>query len=330
MKRNKTMSENSRPTRFKDLVPRWQEQRENFKKKFLRGVVHAFAWTGMAVLYYLAFSIFFDTPLEYEMKHSTRMLRQQYDSLSRRYDTIEKVLMNVIDRDRSVFRTLFESDPYNFDTDFEKKKWEAQEKLLTKSNKELGKLFLEKLRSFEKRGSEQLFTLATLEQAADSLKDRLDNIPAIQPVINKELTLLTASYGMRIHPFCKSLAAHQGVDYTVSEGSRVFATADGRIKEIITKRTSSGNTVVIDHGNGYETVYSHLGKIYARRGDRVRRGDIIAQSGNTGLSLAPHLHYEIRHNGMRVDPIHYFFMELDYEEYQKIVKIAQTGMQSFD
>ena len=330
MKRNKTMSENSRPTRFKDLVPRWQEQRENFKKKFLRGVVHAFAWTGMAVLYYLAFSIFFDTPLEYEMKHSTGMLRQQYDSLSRRYDTIEKVLMNVIDRDRGVFRTLFESDPYNFDTDFEKKKWEAQEKLLTKSNKELGKLFLEKLRSFEKRGSEQLFTLATLEQAADSLKDRFDNIPAIQPVINKELTLLTASYGMRIHPIYKSLAAHQGVDYTVSEGSRVFATADGRIKEIITKRTSSGNTVVIDHGNGYETVYSHLGKIYARRGDRVRRGDIIAQSGNTGLSLAPHLHYEIRHNGMRVDPIHYFFMELDYEEYQKIVKIAQTGMQSFD
>ena len=330
MKRNKTMSENSRPTRSKDLVPRWQEQRENFKKKSLRGVVHAFAWTGMAVLYYLAFSIFFDTPLEYEMKHSTRMLRQQYDSLSRRYDTVEKVLMNVIDRDRGVFRTLFESDPYNFDTDFEKKKWEAQEKLLTKSNKELGKLFLEKLRSFEKRGSEQLFTLATLEQAADSLKDRFDNIPAIQPVINKELTLLTASYGMRIHPFYKSLAAHQGVDYTVSEGSRVFATADGRIKEIITKRTSSGNTVVIDHGNGYETVYSHLGKIYARRGDRVRRGDIIAQSGNTGLSLAPHLHYEIRHNGMRVDPIHYFFMELDYEEYQKIVKIAQTGMQSFD
>lgn len=330
MKRNKTMSENSRPTRFKDLVPRWQEQRENFKKKFLRGVVHAFAWTGMAVLYYLAFSIFFDTPLEYEMKHSTRMLRQQYDSLSRRYDTIEKVLMNVIDRDRGVFRTLFESDPYNFDTDFEKKKWEAQEKLLTKSNKELGKLFLEKLRSFEKRGSEQLFTLATLEQAADSLKDRFDNIPAIQPVINKELTLLTASYGMRIHPFYKSLAAHQGVDYTVSEGSRVFATADGRIKEIITKRTSSGNTVVIDHGNGYETVYSHLGKIYARRGDRVRRGDIIAQSGNTGLSLAPHLHYEIRHNGMRVDPIHYFFMELTPTEYQRLMRIAQTGMQSFD
>ena len=329
MKRNKTMSENSRPTRFKDLVPRWQEQSENFKKKFLRGVVHAFAWTGMAVLYYFAFSIFFDTPLEYEMKHSTRMLRQQYDSLSRRYDTIEKVLMNVIDRDRSVFRTLFESDPYNFDTDFEKKKWEAQEKLLTKSNKELGKLFLEKLRSFEKRGSEQLFTLATLEQAADSLKDRFDNIPAIQPVINKELTLLTASYGMRIHPFYRTLQSHQGVDYTVPEGSRVFATADGRVKEIAS-RSTAGRTIVIDHGNGYETSYSHLLAVNVRRGQEVRRGDIIGLSGNTGLSIAPHLHYEVRHNGMRVDPIHYFFMELSPVEYQRIIRIAQSGMQSFD
>lgn len=312
------------------MVPRWHEQRENFKKKFLRGVIHVFAWIGMAVLYYIAFSFFFDTPLEYKMKHSTRKLAQEYDSLNRRYETVEKVLLNVIERDRNVFKTLFESDPYTFDTEFEKKKWESREKLLSKSNKELGAEFFSKLGALEKRGSEQLYTLATLEQTADSLKSRIGNIPAIQPVINKDLTLLTASYGMRIHPFYKSLAAHQGVDYTVSEGSRVFATADGRVKEVATKNTSSGNTVVIDHGNGYETVYSHLSKIYARKGDKVKRGDIIAQSGNTGLSLAPHLHYEVKHNGMRVDPIHYFFLELGYKDYQKMIKIAQTGMQSFD
>ena len=88
--------------------------------------------------------------------------------------------------------------------------------------------------------------------------------------------------------------------------------------------------MVINHGNGYETTYSHLGKIYAKKGEFVKRGDIIAQSGNTGLSLAPHLHYEVKHDGMRVDPIHYFFMELNYQDYQKIIRIAQTGMQSFD
>ena len=61
-----------------------------------------------------------------------------------------------------------------------------------------------------------------------------------------------------------------------------------------------------------------------------RRGDIIALSGDTGLSLSPHLHYEVRHNGMRVDPIHYFFMELSPTEYQRLIRIAQTGMQAFD
>lgn len=315
---------------FKDMVPKEERQREKFKQKFWRGVVHLFVWIGIAVLYYIAFSFFFDTPLEYKMKHSTRKLEQQYDSLSAHYAMIEKVLYNVIDRDKQVFNALFESDPYNFDSEFEKKRWENYEGLLNKSNKELGEEFFTKLKQLEKLSSEHLYTVATLEQTADSLKQQIANIPAIQPVINKDLTLLTASYGMRMHPFYKILTAHQGVDYTVSEGSRVFATADGRVKDVLTKNTTSGRTVIIDHGNGYETTYSHLGKIYAKRGERVKRGDIIAQSGNSGLSLAPHLHYEIKHNGMRVDPIHYFFMELDYEDYQKIIRIAQTGMQSFD
>lgn len=315
---------------FKDMVPKEERQREKFKQKFWRGVVHLFVWIGIAVLYYIAFSFFFDTPLEYKMKHSTRKLEQQYDSLSARYEMIEQVLYNVIDRDEQVFNALFESDPYNFDSEFEKKRWENYEKLLTKSNKELSTEFFDKLRQLDKLSSEHLYTVATLEQTVDSLKQQIANIPAIQPVINKDLTLLTASYGMRMHPFYKILTAHQGVDYTVSEGSRVFATADGRVKDVLTKNTTSGRTVIIDHGNGYETTYCHLGKIYAKRGERVKRGDIIAQSGNSGLSLAPHLHYEIKHNGMRVDPIHYFFMELNYEDYQKIIRIAQTGMQSFD
>lgn len=168
-----------------------------------------------------------------------------------------------------------------------------------------------------------------LQRLLDTVGDGRNRIPAIQPVINQQLTLLTASYGMRIHPFYRTLQSHQGVDYTVPEGSRVFATADGRVKEIAS-RSTAGRTIVIDHGNGYETSYSHLLAVNVRRGQEVRRGDIIGLSGNTGLSIAPHLHYEVRHNGMRVDPIHYFFMELSPVEYQRIIRIAQSGMQSFD
>jgi len=315
---------------YKNTLPRGEKSRAKFQEKLVRALVHILAWTGIAILYYIAFSFFFDTPVEYRMKQHSRLLREEYQKLNERYDTLEKVLNYVIERDKNVFRTLFESEPYNFDADFEKKKWEAHEALLSQSNKELGDEFFAKLNNLTQSVAREHEMLNKLGNRMDSLQDKLNYLPAIQPVVNPDLTLLTASYGMRIHPFYKSLTAHQGVDFTVGEGSRVFATADGRISDVITRRTSSGNTIVIDHGNGYSTAYSHLGKIYVRKGQIVRRGDIIAQSGNTGLSLAPHLHYEVRHNGMRVDPIHYFFLELDYNQYQKMMKIAQSGMQSFD
>ncbi len=317
---------------YKNSVPPPVRRRPDIpvKKKILRLAIHVFAWIGLSILYYVAFSFFFDTPLEYEMKHSTQKLRKEFYALNARYDSLETVINNVIERDKNVFKTLFESSPYDLGGEFEQTSWENYEKLLTKTNKELADEFFDKLSSMEKMANKELYNIAMLEQSVDSLKTKLNYIPSIQPVINNDLTLLTASYGMRMHPFYKTLTSHQGVDFTVSEGSSVFATADGRVKDIITRRTSSGNTIILDHGNGYETTYSNLSKINVRRGQQVRRGDIIAQSGNTGLSLAPHLHYEIVYNGMRIDPIHYFFMELNYQDYQKIIKIAQSGMQSFD
>ncbi len=202
-------------------------RRRRRKQRIIRATVHLFVWLGMAVLYYVGFSVFFDTPFEYQMKHSTDRLRREYEALSARYDSLSTVLGN-------------------------------------------------------------------------------------------------------IHPFYKTLQSHQGVDYTIPEGSRVFATADGVVRDAAQRNSTQGQTVVIDHGNGYETSYSHLSKINVRKGQTVRRGDIIALSGDTGLSLAPHLHYEVRLDGMRVDPIHYFFMELTPTEYQRLMRIAQTGMQSFD
>lgn len=301
-----------------------------FRKKLLRVAVHLFAWTGVAILYYIGFSFFFDTPTEYRMKQTTRKLRQEYRRLDARYDSLERVLSNVVERDRGVFRTLFESEPYDFEADQQRRRLEAHEALLKMTNKQLGTDYFAQLAAFEKGLFRGQALHGQLVAGMDSLGEVMAYIPAIQPVVNPDLTLLTASYGMRIHPFYKSLAAHQGVDFTVPEGSRVFATADGWVTDVVTRRTSSGNTVVIDHGIGYETVYSHLSKINVRKKQFVRRGDIIAQSGNTGLSLAPHLHYEVRHNGMRVDPVHYFFMELNYDYYQRILRIAQSGMQSFD
>lgn len=299
-----------------------------FRQRLVRVTIHLFMWTGAAVLYYIGFSLFFDIPVEYGLKHSTDRLRDEYGQLAARYDTLERVLNNVVERDRNVFGILFESDPYDFEADRDASA--GYEALFTLSTRRLKLGLRDRVEAMETQLTQLGDSYLALQRQIDSVGEGRDRIPAIQPVINKQLSLLTASYGMRIHPFYKTLQSHQGVDYTVPEGSSVFATADGVVKETATRNSTSGKTVVIDHGNGYETRYANLSEINVQKGQRVRRGDIIALSGNTGLSLAPHLHYEVRYQGMRVDPVHYFFMELSPEEYRRIIRIAQSGMQSFD
>ena len=282
------------------------------------------------MIYFILFSLLFDTPTEYELRHSTDKMRAEYEILSARYDSLNMVVENVIERDRNIFGILFESTPYDFNSDYEQQRLSLHEKLLGQSKRQMLDDLTAQTDNIEEKLTELEYSYNTLQNNLDAVGDKRNNIPSIQPVINHQLTLLTAGYGMLMHPFYRTLQSHQGVDYTIPEGESIFATADGVVKEVLGKTSTSGITVVIDHGNGYTTSYSHLQKSKVKRHQKVRRGDIIALSGNSGLSLSPHLHYEVRYEGVRVDPIHYFFMELTPDEYQKIIRIAQSGMQSFD
>lgn len=306
------------------------KRRHPRRQRAIRFTIQLFAWIGAALLYYVAFALLFDTPLEHRMRHSTDVLRSEYEALSARYDSLEMVLDNVAERDCSVFRILFESDPYDLNSEQSEERLALHEKTISKNKRDIIADLKQRIDNVNNR-------IATLESSwnrikllGDTLGEKSNRIPSIQPVLNKQLSLLTAGYGNLLNPFYRTLQSHQGVDYTVAEGSSVFATADGTVKEISDKSSTLGKTIVIDHGNGYQTSYSHLLSTLVRRGQKVQRGDIIALSGNSGLSLAPHLHYEVRFNGLRVDPIHYFFMELSPDEYSRIIRIAQSGMQSFD
>lgn len=282
------------------------------------------------MLYYILFSLLFDTPYERQMRQATEELQQQYDAMSARYDSLEMVMNNITERDKSVFRILFETDPYDLDTEQGDERVILHEQNISKSKRELHTDISQRITKLEQKMNEVESAWETIRTRSEALEGKGNNIPAIQPVINKQLTLLTAGYGTILNPFFRTLKSHQGVDYTVAEGSSIFATADGTVKEISDKSSTLGKTIVIDHGNGYQTSYSHLLSVLVTRGQKVQRGDVIARSGNSGLSLAPHLHYEVRYNGIRIDPIHYFFMELSPDEYQRMIRIAQSGMQSFD
>lgn len=306
------------------------KKRRTRRQRVVRFFIRLFAWVAVIIIYYFSFSLLFDTPYEHKIRQSTKLLKEEYNRLSERYDSLEMVLDNITAREKGVFRTLFEADPYDLDVEQSEERVALYEKNVSKSKSQLASDLEQKISDLSQRAGELENSWKRIKELGDNLGEKSKNIPSIQPVLNQQLTLLTAGYGTILNPFYRTLKSHQGVDYTVAEGSSVFATADGVVKEISDKSSTLGKTIIIDHGNGYKTSYSHLLSVGVRRGQKVQRGDIIALSGNSGLSLAPHLHYEVRYNDLRIDPIHYFYMELSPVEYQRIMRIAQSGMQSFD
>ena len=152
-------------------------------------------------------------------------------------------------------------------------------------------------------------------------------IPAIQPVSNKELRRIASGFGYRYHPIYKTLRMHTGMDFSAPRGTPIYATGNGKVKS--TKRKSGyGKTCVVDHGFGYKTLYGHMSKIIVKRGQKVKRGEIIGYVGSTGTSTSPHLHYEVRINDKPVNPVHYFFNDLSPEEYEKVIEISSRINQS--
>ena len=271
-----------------------------------------------------------DMPAEYKLRHSTDALRREYKEISERYDSLSHIIDNIVKRDENVFRKLFESNPYDLSADLENERISLHEQLMQMDNTELISLLDSRMQIANKKEDMMLKSSQQMKQNISTEYLSIDCVPAIQPINNRQLTLLAAGKKPLINPFHRTMREHHGVDYLVPEGTAVFATADGVVKSLSEKNSSHGKAITIDHGNGYETSYSHLLDIRVRKGQKVKRGDIIALSGNSGLSFVPHLHYEVRYRDTRVDPVHYFFLELSPEEYQRIIRIALSSMQSFD
>jgi murein DD-endopeptidase MepM/ murein hydrolase activator NlpD len=159
----------------------------------------------------------------------------------------------------------------------------------------------------------------------------LASIPAIQPVNNKDLRRIGSYFGMRMDPFYKVRKFHEGLDFSASTGTEVYATGNGTIE--IAGRLSDGgygNQIVIDHGYSYKTLYAHLSRIFVKPGQKITRGQIIGYIGNTGKSTSPHLHYEVRKNSVPLNPIYFFFNDLTPEQFQMMLELSSRPSQSMD
>jgi len=162
--------------------------------------------------------------------------------------------------------------------------------------------------------------------------EKLTQIPSIQPVDNKEITKLVSGFGQRINPFHKGSYFHPGVDFVAPRGTEVFAAGPGRVISISKSdlQAGYGNQLVIDHGDGFTTRYAHLEEIKVKAGQTVTKGMVIGTIGNSGGSIAPHLHYEVMKAGENVDPALYLMQGLSSQEHQRLMELSQKQNQSLD
>jgi Peptidase family M23 len=282
------------------------------------------------VLFFLIFLQFFDSPKTKILKRQNEQLLSQYNLMNKDFEKISKVLEDIQNRDDNIYRVIFEAEPIPSSVRMAGFGGANRySKLEEFDNAELIINTTKKLDILSKRVFVQAKSYDEVAKMALGKEKMIASMPSIMPVSNTDLKRTASGWGMRIHPIYKILRFHYGMDFAATIGTEVFATGTGVVKAA-DRETGYGNTVVIDHGYGYESYYAHLSRINVQIGQRINRGDVIGRVGSTGTSTAPHLHYEVSKNGQKVNPQNYYFQDLTPAEYEKMIAISTNMGQSFD
>ena len=280
---------------------------------------------------FIVLSQFLKTPNQLAQERELENLKFNYELLNKRLDESSSVLSQLQQRDNNIYRAYFEANPIP----------EEQRKagfggvnryryLNGYDNTKLIKTATKKLDILSKQLVVQSKSLDEIVVLAKNKKEMLASIPAIQPVANKDLKRMASGYGYRIHPIYKTRKFHWGMDFSAPRGTPVYATGNGKIEKVKRSRRGYGNQVKINHGFGYKTFYAHLEKYTVRKGQKVKRGDLIGYVGTSGISTAPHLHYEVIKGNRKLNPVYFYFSDLTPEEYDRMLEMASQENQSLD
>lgn len=282
------------------------------------------------MIYGLAYT-FIDSPKEKQLKRDNAQMLAQYSILNKKLEQFALVLEDVQHRDDNIYRVIFEAEP--IDKEIRKAGFggvNRYKELEGYNDSELIIKTAEKLDKLSKQLYIQSKSFDEVFEMAKKKEEMLAALPAIQPVSNKDLTRMASGYGYRTDPVYKTIKMHAGMDFTAPRGTPIYATGDGKV--IRADRTSRGygNHVRIKHGYGYVTLYAHMSKMNCKVGQKVKRGDVIGYVGNTGKSVGPHCHYEVRKNGNPINPVNFYFNDLTPEQYAKMIELSNDPTQSLD
>ncbi|MDP4187064.1 MAG: M23 family metallopeptidase [Bacteroidota bacterium] len=317
--------------RFNPELLVFDKVKTSFRQKFIKGFTFFTASLVVSIIYYLLFSAFFHSPKEKALIREKNQLLFQYKIMNKKLDQVSKVLKDLEDRDDNIYRTIFEADPipesvreagFGGVNRYSELEGYSNSKLIIETTKKLD--ILTKEAYIQSKSYDQVIALARNKQKM------LASIPAIQPIPLKNLVRPASGFGWRIHPIYKIKEFHPGMDFVAAYGTKVIATGDGIASEVSSSYGGYGNKIVVNHGWGYQTLYAHLSRFNVHPGQRIKRGQVIGFVGSTGLSTAPHLHYEVHKNGSIVNPINYYFNDLTPAQYSQMIQISARGGQTFD
>lgn len=280
----------------------------------------------LAILYYIIFATFFNTKEEERVLRENAILNAEYRRSLDRLDVLDNVILDLKKKDREIYMNIFKSNPPHLLNEYNS---ELYMKLDTSSDEDLVNYTSDRIRFTRFLAQEQVKRIDMIYQALEENK-LLSSIPAILPIKGMSVSQTGAGMGQKIHPFYKTKNEHTGIDFLAGLGTEVLATAEGVVVEVLRSDRGRGNQIRVDHNGGYQTYYAHLGDILVRKGQKISRGHIIARVGNSGLSFAPHLHYEVTLGGRVVDPVNYLFANLTPDNYREVLLTALNSGQSLD
>ena len=302
-------------------------KKSDYYKKTVFGVL---AVLLIAFIGFIIFSQFLMSPNERAINRENENLQLNLDLFSKRIAESSAVLNQLQERDNNIYRMYFEANP--IPNEQRKAGFGGVNRYKSLEGYENSKMIKQLTKDIDILSKQLVIQSKSLDEIVVLAKEKekmLASIPAILPVKLVDLTRMASGYKWRMHPILKIRKFHKGMDFTAPIGTPIYASGNGKV--IRSSRSATyGRVVYIDHGYGYRTIYAHMSKIKAKRGQNVKRGDLIGYVGNTGRSVSAHLHYEVRKNGKALNPINFYYGDLTPEEFAAMQKASEEEGQSYD
>jgi murein DD-endopeptidase MepM/ murein hydrolase activator NlpD len=316
---------------FNQLTQNFEVLETSRSKRLLRYALISLALLGVASLFAVLLFTFFKSPKEKAQARELEYLKLQYEILNDRLDNMEILLSDMEQRDNDLYRVMFEADPIpvnkrrsGFLTP------NRYDNLYGYENSNQVASASRKLDIIASQLYHQSVSYDELFELARNKSDMLAHIPAIFPLKGTEIKYISSYFGYRPDPIYKIEKFHSGIDFSAQMGTEAYATGDGVVYDVEKGHWGYGNMVTIDHGFGYKTRYAHLQKAAVRKGQKVKRGQLIGYIGNTGKTTGVHLHYEVLKNDVQIDPINFFYNDLTPDEYEQILEQSTLPTQTMD